>query len=142
MADETLDKEILETAEKLGNLIAKHPAIEKYADAQKALRDDKDAGRMLQQFEQKAMVLARNEQYGQPVSQAERQELETMQANLASNLRVKAFSIAQADMTDLLRKVSQAWQKPVAKAQGEDDQPDGDDLGAVAGGGMGGLTMP
>ncbi len=143
MADDTLDKDILDAAQTLGDLIAKHPAIEKYADAQKALRDDKDAGRMLQQFEQKAMVLARNEQYGQPVSAADRQELETMQANLASNLRVKAFSIAQTDMTDLLRKVSQTWQKPVAKAQGEDDQPQGqDEFGGVSGGGMGGLQMP
>ena len=96
---------------------------------------------MLQQFEQKAMVLARNEQYGQPISQAERQELESLQGQLASNIRVKAFSIAQTDMTDLLRKVSQAWQKPVAAAQGEDES---DSNGAgISGGNMGpGLEMP
>ena len=90
--------------------VAKHPVFEQYAKASKSLRDDPDAGRLLQQFEQKAMVLSRNEQMGQPV--AERQELEQMQQTIAC---VKAFSIAQADMTDMFRKVSQAWQKPVAK---------------------------
>ena len=71
------------------------------------------------------MVVARNEQMGQPVGQTERQELERMQQTIASNLKVKAFSLAQAEMTDVLRKVSQTWQRPVAKAQGEDDADSG-----------------
>lgn len=139
MADDT-DSAIMETAAKLGELVAKHPVIEKYTDAQEGLRKDPDASRLLQQFEQKAMVLARNEQYGQPVSEAEKQELETLQGQLASNIRVKAFSIAQADMTDLLRKVSQTWQKPVAAAQGE-DEPATDGGGAGGGGGGGGPEL-
>ncbi|MEM7809195.1 MAG: YlbF family regulator [Planctomycetota bacterium] len=128
-----IETDAIEAAQKLGDLVAKHPVFEQYAKASKALRDDPEAGRLLQQFEQKAMVLARNEQMGQPVTAAERQELEQMQQTIAGNLRVKAFSIAQADMTDVLRKVSQAWQKPVSKAQGEDDAPTG------PGGGMGGV---
>ncbi len=120
-----IEQDAIAAAEKLGDLVAKHPVFEQYAKASKSLRDDPDAGRLLQQFEQKAMVLSRNEQMGQPVTQTERQELEQMQQTIAGNIRVKAFSIAQADMTDMLRKVSQAWQKPVAKAQGEDDAPGG-----------------
>lgn len=126
MADEkpdaSLDQQITETAQKLGDLVAKHPAIKKLAQAQQALGKDTDATRMLQQFEQKAAVLMRNEQMGQPVGDAERRELEAMQQQIASNIKVKAFSIAQTDMTDLLRKVSQTWQRPVAEAQGGDDE--------------------
>ena len=136
MADESkdLDQQITDAAEKLGELVAKHPAIEKYASASKALRADTEAGRLLQQFEQRAMVLARNEQMGQTVTQSERQELEQMQQTIASNIKVKAFSLAQAEMTDVLRKASQAWQQPVAKAQGEDD-----DAGGAPGGPQGGM---
>jgi cell fate (sporulation/competence/biofilm development) regulator YlbF (YheA/YmcA/DUF963 family) len=119
-----IEKHAIAMAEKLGDLVAKHPVFESYQKASKNLRDDQDAGRLLQQFEQKAMVLARNEQMGQPVTQNERQELEQMQQTIAGNLKVKAFSIAQADMTDLLRKVSQAWQTPVSKAQGEESPAD------------------
>ena len=68
--------------------------------------------------ERKAAVLMRNEQMGQVVGEAERRELEALQQQIASNIRVKAYSIAQTDMTDLLRKVSQTWQRPVADAQG------------------------
>lgn len=125
MADETpdasLDQQITETAQRLGDLVAKHPTIKKLTDAQQALGKDTEATRMLQQFEQKAAVLMRNEQMGQPVGEAERRELEAMQQQIASNIKVKAFSIAQADMTDLLRKVSQTWQRPVAEAQGADE---------------------
>jgi cell fate (sporulation/competence/biofilm development) regulator YlbF (YheA/YmcA/DUF963 family) len=122
-SEDALMTEILETAGKLGDLVAKHPAIEKYTQAQQAMAKDGEAGRLLQQFEQRAMVIARNEQMGQPVTPSERQELERMQATIAGNLKIKAFSIAQTDMTDLLRKVSQKWQGPVAKAQGQDEAP-------------------
>jgi cell fate (sporulation/competence/biofilm development) regulator YlbF (YheA/YmcA/DUF963 family) len=141
-----LDEQIRETAAKLGELVAQHPAIAKYAEARDALRKDAEAGRLMQEFQQKAMTVARNEQYGQPVTQTERQELERMQATIASNLRVKAFSIAETDMTDVLRKASQIWQKPVAKAQGQDEEagggggaPGGLDAGGM-GGGFGGLV--
>ena len=130
MADDAkdLDGQITETAAKLGELVASHPSIGRYADAQQALAKDAEAGRLLQQFEQRAMVIARNEQMGQPVGQAERRELEAMQQTIAGNIKVKAFSLAQAEMTDLLRKVSQTWQRPVAKAQGEEDAGGGSPL--------------
>lgn len=113
-----LQNQIMEAARKLGDLVAKHPAIKKYAEAQEALSKDAAATRLLGDFERRAAVLMRNEQVGQMVSEAERRELEALQQQIAANIRVKAFSITQTDMTDLLRRVSQAWQRPVAEAQG------------------------
>ena len=133
-ATTTNEKDILDHAKKLGEMLAKHPVIEKYQDAQKALQGDAQATQMMQDFEQKAEVLMRNQQMGQVVTESERNELEKMQQTIASNLKVKAFSIAQTDMTDLLRKVSQAWQRPVAEAQGQG--------GGGQGGGQGGQPHP
>ena len=115
-----LTDEILQTADRLGELVAKHPSVQKLADAQEAIGKDPAAQQLLQQFDQKLQVMARNEQHGQPVSPSERQEIEALQQQLASDIKIKAFSMAQVDLTDLLRKVSQAWQKPVAEAQGQD----------------------
>ena len=111
---------ITDLARQLGEAVAKHPTLEKYAAAQEALGKDTEATRLLTTFEQKAATMMRNEQMGQVVGEAERRDLETIQQQLASNLKVKAYSIAQTDMTDLLRKVSQTWQRPVAEAQGDD----------------------
>lgn len=117
MATDT--QQVLELAEKLGKLIAEHPAVEKYRQAEKSLSEDPDAARLMNEFEHQLTQLAQQEEAGKPITDAQRAKLESIQTVLASNLRVKALSIAQYDLTDLLRKVSQAWQRPVAEAQGQ-----------------------
>ncbi|MEM6315763.1 MAG: YlbF family regulator [Planctomycetota bacterium] len=132
------EQDILDAAKKLGDLVADHPAVKKMADAQKSVAEDAEAGRMLGEFEQKIAVIGRNEQMGQPVTQQERTELEALQQKIASNLKVQNLDAAQVDFTALLRKVSQAWQGPIAAKQSEgmpaSGQPAGPDLGAFAGG--------
>lgn len=108
---------ILDAAEKLGKLITEHPAIGKYVEAAKAVSADPEASRLFADFDREVMTLSQQEQSGQPVSAAQRQRLQSLQATIAGNLKVKSFSIAQTEMTELLRKVSQAWQRPVAEAQ-------------------------
>lgn len=125
--------DILDTAQKLGDLVAKHPALEKLADAQKALAADPAASKMLGEFDQKLQVVQRNQQMGQPVTAAERQELEAMQQRIAGDLKIAAFSAAQVDFTDMLRKVSETWQKPIAAKQGEGQPPEQPGPGAPGG---------
>jgi cell fate (sporulation/competence/biofilm development) regulator YlbF (YheA/YmcA/DUF963 family) len=110
-------QQIIDAADKLGKLITEHPAIARYAEAQKAVAADPEASRLFQQFDQEVSVLGQQEQSGQPISAAQKQKLQMLQQTIASNLKVKAFSIAQMELTELLRKVSSAWQKPVAEAQ-------------------------
>ncbi|MFT3788476.1 MAG: YlbF family regulator [Tepidisphaeraceae bacterium] len=126
MASDTTS--ILDAAEKLGKLIADHPSVTKYVDAAKAVSADPEASRLFADFDRAVMTLSQQEQSGQPISAAQKQQLQSLQATIASNLKVKSFSIAQMEMTELLRKVSQAWQRPVAEAQAAAK-------GAAAGGG-------
>jgi cell fate (sporulation/competence/biofilm development) regulator YlbF (YheA/YmcA/DUF963 family) len=113
----TETKDILETAEKLGKMIADHPALARYAEASRAVSADPEASRLFADFDREVMTLSQQEQSGQPISAQQRQRLESLQSTIAANLKVKAFSIAQVELTDLLRKVSQAWQRPVAEVQ-------------------------
>ena len=108
---------IVEVAEKLGKLITDHPALQRYADAQKAVASDPETSRLFQQFDQEVAAMSQQEQTGQPLSATQKARLQQLQQVIASNLKVKAFSIAQVEMTELLRKVSQAWQKPIAEVQ-------------------------
>jgi cell fate (sporulation/competence/biofilm development) regulator YlbF (YheA/YmcA/DUF963 family) len=108
--------EILAAAEKLGQLISQHPAVGKYKDAQKAVSADPEASRMMSDFGQQLEKLMRQEQSGMSVTDAQRQQLEALQSRIASNLKVKALNLAEVDFTDLLRKVSQSWQKPLVEA--------------------------
>ena len=110
--------QILAEADKLGKLVAEHPAVERYKQAQKAVADDSDANRAMADFEQQLEKLARQEQSGMPVTDAQRQQLEAVQSRIVSNIKVKALNMANVEFVDLLRKVNQAIQGKVAEAVG------------------------
>jgi len=122
--------QILAEADKLGQLVAQHPPVERYKNAQKAVAEDPDANRTMAEFERSLESLARQEQTGMPVTDAQRQQLENLQSRIVSNVKVKNLNMAQVDFIDLLRKVNQAVQSKVVEA------------GGMSGGGAGGRGAP
>lgn len=117
MADDM--QAIFDAADQLGRLVSKHPAYDRYRQAHKALRDDPEASRLMGDFARQIETLARQEQQGMPLTDAQRQQVEALQDRIASHLRIKAFSLAEVEFTDMLRKVSMAWQRHL------DDMPGG-----------------
>jgi cell fate (sporulation/competence/biofilm development) regulator YlbF (YheA/YmcA/DUF963 family) len=109
---------ILDAAEKLSQMVADHPATGKYKAAQKAVADDPEAGRMLADFDRQIETLARQEQQGVPVTDAQRIQLESLQGRIVSNLKVKNLNLAQVEFIDLLRRVNQTIQRPLTEGGG------------------------
>jgi len=109
-------QQILQEAEKLGLLLKDHPIIERYKSAQKAVTEDADASRLLAEFERQLEALGRQEQSGRPVTDAQRMALEGLQSKIVSHIKIKAFNLAQVEFVDLLRKISQTYQRPIADA--------------------------
>ena len=126
------ETEIIQTAQKLGDLVAQHPSVAKFKQAQKAVSEDADASRLLSEFDRTLETLGRQEQSGLPVTDAQRQQLETLQSRIVSHIKVKALNMAQVEFVDLLRKVNQAVQSKVV-----DVSPQG--RGPAGGGGQGGM---
>src|SRR5215210_2052196 len=122
--------QIVQEAEKLGQLVAQHPAVARYKQAQRAVAEDPEAGRLLADFDRQLETLGRQEQSGMPVTDAQRMGLESLQSRIISHIKIKALNMAQVEFVDLLRKVTQTIQRPLA------DQPAGS-----AGGGAGGPRM-
>jgi len=112
-------QQILAEAEKLGRLVAQHPAIARYRDAHRAAVNDPDANRLLNEFNRQLETLARQEASGMPLTDAQRNQLEALQSQIASHLRIKALHVAQVEYVDLLRRVNQAIQRHVAEASGD-----------------------
>jgi cell fate (sporulation/competence/biofilm development) regulator YlbF (YheA/YmcA/DUF963 family) len=106
--------QILQEAEKLGQLLKQHPAVDRFKNAQKAVADDPEAGRLLAEFDRQLETLGRQEQQGRPVTDAQRLQLESMQSRIISHIKIKNLNLAQVDFVDLLRKISQTYQKPLA----------------------------
>jgi cell fate (sporulation/competence/biofilm development) regulator YlbF (YheA/YmcA/DUF963 family) len=106
-------KQIMDAAEKLGELLKQHPTVERYKSAQKAISDDAEAGRLLAEFERQLENLGRQEQQGRPVTDAQRLQLENLQAKIVSHIKIKNFNLAQVEFIDLLQKIRQAYQRQV-----------------------------
>jgi cell fate (sporulation/competence/biofilm development) regulator YlbF (YheA/YmcA/DUF963 family) len=114
-------KQIMDLAEQLGRLASQHPAVDAYKQAQKSLAEDPDAGRLLNEFNRQIMALSRQEESGMPVSDAQRHQLENLQTQLASHLKVQSLNRAQVEFVDLLRRVSDTIRKHVAEQPGQND---------------------
>lgn len=125
--------QIMQEAEKLGQLVSQHPAVARYKQAQKSVAEDPEAGRMLADFDRQLESLGRQEQTGMPVTDAQRMQLESLQSRIISHIKIKALNMAQVEFVDLLRKVTQTIQRPLA------DQPQGN--GAAGPGGPGAPRM-
>ncbi|MBC8105648.1 MAG: YlbF family regulator [Anaerolineae bacterium] len=115
MATDT--QSILADADKLGLQVAQHPAVEKYRAAQKSVAEDPDASRLLRDFDRLLETLGRQEQSGMPVTDAQRSQLESLQSQIMTHIKVKNLNMAQLEFVDLLRKVNQAIQGKLVDLQ-------------------------
>ena len=108
-------QQILDQAKALGELMAQHPSVSKYKEAQRLVAADPDAGRLLMDFEKELEQLSRQEQSGLPVSEQAQMKLQSMQAQIASHIKIKALNMAQVEFMDLMRKVTQTLQRPAVE---------------------------
>jgi cell fate (sporulation/competence/biofilm development) regulator YlbF (YheA/YmcA/DUF963 family) len=108
-------QQVLDAAQKVADLIATHPAVEKFKQAQKSLQDDPDASRLLQDFNSVIMQISHNERAGLPPTDEQQRKFQALQTQIASHLKFKSYSMAEYELTELMRKVSQTWQKPLAR---------------------------
>jgi cell fate (sporulation/competence/biofilm development) regulator YlbF (YheA/YmcA/DUF963 family) len=123
---------IMDAAEKLSQMVAEHPAVTKYKQAQKAVAEDPEAGRLLAEFDRQLETLGRQEQSGMGITDAQRQQLEGLQSRIVSHIKIKNLNLAQVDFVDLLRKINQTIQRPLQEAA-----PSAGGAGAGGAGGAG-----
>lgn len=103
-------QQIMDEASKLGDLVNQHPAVARYKDARKAVEQDADANRLMAEFDRQIESLARQQQSGLPVTDAQQQALEALQSRIVSHLKIKALNLAQVEFIDLLRRITQTIQ--------------------------------
>jgi len=129
--------QIMQEAEKLGQLVAQHPAVARYKQAQRSVAEDPEAGRLLADFDRQLETLGRQEQSGMPVTDAQRMQLESLQSRIISHIKIKNLNMAQTEFVDLLRRITQTIQRPLAGGQPGGGAPGGAGPAAATGGGGG-----
>ena len=106
-------QKIMDEAAKLGELVAQHPAVARYKQAQKAVEEDPEAARLMADFERQLETLGRQQQAGQAITDTQRQQLEALQNRIISHIKIKAMNMAQVEFVDLLRRITQTIQAPL-----------------------------
>jgi cell fate (sporulation/competence/biofilm development) regulator YlbF (YheA/YmcA/DUF963 family) len=99
-------------------MVAGHPATARYKAAQKSVAEDAEAARLLGDFDQQIERLARQEQSGMPITDAQRAQLESLQSRIVSHIKIKNLNLAQVEFIDLLRKINQTIQRPLTESAG------------------------
>jgi cell fate (sporulation/competence/biofilm development) regulator YlbF (YheA/YmcA/DUF963 family) len=108
-------QQLIQAAEKLGQLLKEHPSVERFKSAQKSVADDPEAGRLLAEFERGLETLGRQEQQGRPATDAQKMQLEALQSKIVSHIKIKNLNMAQLEFTDLLRKIGDAYKRPASE---------------------------
>ncbi len=102
------EQDILEQANKLGELIAAHDAVKKLESASKAFEADVTSQRAMTDYQRFAQTLQEKAQQGQPIEVADKQKLESLQQAVITNPLLANMQRAEMDYLDLLRKVDSA----------------------------------
>lgn len=97
---------ILALTERLGKAIAESPQAQKLTEARTSIDNDPELQKLLQDYQQQARKIQQAEQQGQPVEVDDKHLLSELQTKLANSDEFKAFSAAQVDYIDLMRKVN------------------------------------
>ena len=102
------DKDILEQAGKLGELIAEHDATKKLESASKAFEADVNSQRAMTDYQRFAQTLQEKAQQGGAIEVDDKRKLETLQQAVITNPLLANMQRAEMDYLDLLRKVDSA----------------------------------
>jgi len=135
MADEAMDR-ILKQARRLGELIREHPHYRRLREADAAVRDDADAGKALEAYNKAATAIQEKEDKGQPVEPEEKRDLDALRDTVVANETIKAFSQAQTNYADLMRRMNETIFQAIAEAERASAAAGGSSTGAEGGGGQ------
>lgn len=113
---------ILKLADQLGKTIAQSKQAADYRAAREAMNAQPDAMELLKDFTRQFGKITELTQKQQPIEPEDKRKLNDLQSKLAAQETFKAFSAAQVEYTDMMRKVSQTLLHHLQGTEGWSEQ--------------------
>ena len=113
MPDQTA---ILEAAERLGQLLAQHPAVRRLEELMQQLDNDVEAQRLQTDLARHRETLADKQRDGKPIEVDDKRRLESLQQSVAAHPILRDLQLAQMDYVDLMRSVD----RKISSARADD----------------------
>ncbi len=112
---------IVELARRLGQAINESPQAGDLRAARQTLNDDPELSKLLKDYQEQVVKIARLEEEKKPVEVEDKQRLDGLQQKLLASEKFKKFSAAQLEYVDLMRKVNEALRQRLAETESEGD---------------------
>ncbi|MBP7748104.1 MAG: YlbF family regulator [Phycisphaerae bacterium] len=107
-------QDLLAKARALGEALAAHPTVKAHHAAQRAVRADAAAQKLLQDYQSQIAHIQELEATGRPVEVADKQKLKSFETQMAGQDSLKTLMRTQADYVALMAQVNGAIDGPLA----------------------------
>lgn len=108
-------QELIKQARQLGEQLAANPVLTAYLEAQRAIRKDDEARRILENYRRAAQEVAQREANGMPIEPEHKRQLVEGEKAMASQATLKLWMRTQTDYMHLMNQVNQAMEEPIAR---------------------------
>jgi cell fate (sporulation/competence/biofilm development) regulator YlbF (YheA/YmcA/DUF963 family) len=106
-------EELIRKARELGEALAAHPTVKAYIEAQQAVRNDEDARKLLQDYQNHAAHMQQLETEGKPIEVGDKHKLRDLEAKMYSQASLKNLMRYQTEYVTLMNAVNRAIDEPV-----------------------------
>ena len=110
---------IVELAERLGKAIAESPQTQALNAARAKMNANAETVQILADYQGHVEKVAQLESDNRPIEVEDKQKLKGYEESLLGRAEFKAFTAAQVEYVDLMRKVNDAMHKQLAGAEGD-----------------------
>lgn len=107
-------QDLLSKASALGTALAAHPTVQAHYQAQRAVRADTVAQKLLQDYQGHLNHIRQLEAEMNPIEVADKQKLKALEGQMAGQESLKALMRTQADYIALMSQVNNAIDGPMA----------------------------
>jgi cell fate (sporulation/competence/biofilm development) regulator YlbF (YheA/YmcA/DUF963 family) len=107
-------QDLLTRAHALGEALAAHPAVKAYRAAQRSVRADTAAEKLLADYQAHLNHVRELEEQLKPVEVADKQKLKSLEGQIAGHESLKALMRAQADYVALMAQINREIDSPLA----------------------------
>ena len=102
--------DLVKQARALGDAVAAHPRVRKFAEAQRGVGQDDSAKRLLADYQAAARRIQELESKQQPITPDDKHRLSDCERKMASNDALKTLMRAQADYLELMERVNRSME--------------------------------
>jgi cell fate (sporulation/competence/biofilm development) regulator YlbF (YheA/YmcA/DUF963 family) len=101
-------EQLVELARRLGRQMAGHERTTKMKEAQKAVNEDEEAKKLIEEYQKQALKIEELEEANKPIEVEDKHKLRDIEQKLSLHPKLRELTRRQVDFIEMTRKVKQA----------------------------------